>query len=44
MIKAYLGVIEALFDLKNTVFTLKQNNSHKLDCSIFNLNLWRPCG
>ena len=35
MIKADLGVIQALFDF-NTVFTVKQNNSHK-DCSIFNL-------
>jgi len=35
MIEAYLGVMQALFDL-STVFTVKQNNSHK-DCSIFNL-------
>lgn len=42
MINADLGVIQALFDL-NTVFTVTQNNSHK-DCSIFNLNLLRPCG
>lgn len=42
MIKADLGVIQALFDL-NTVFAVKQNNGHK-DCSIFNLNLLRPCG
>ena len=26
----------------NTVFIVKQNNSHE-DCSIFNLNLLRPC-
>ena len=50
MINADLGVIQALFDFKlNTFFapaffTVKQNNSHTLDCSIFNLNLWRPCG
>ena len=42
MINADLGVIQALFDL-NTVFTVTQNNSHK-DCSIFTLNLLRPCG
>ena len=45
MIKADLGVIQALFDFRlNTFFTVKQNNSHKLDCSTFNLSLWRACG